>query len=130
MQNEPLFLTDKERTTIIEVICGSANAALPDCFKPFEPLTPNISEGAAEKHLPVIETDGTHVTVKVGSNFHPMTEEHSIDWVCLVTKAGCVQRIHLSPDCEPVAHFSIEKGDRPKAAYAYCNLHGFWKTEA
>lgn len=108
---------------------GVPNAAVPDTCKPFELLTPNTSEGAAEKHLPVVEIDGRHVTVKVGSIFHPMTEEHSIGWVCLVTKAGCTMRICLAPDCEPVAHFTLEDGDSVKAAYAYCNLHGFWKTE-
>ena len=69
------------------------------------------------------------VTVKIGSIFHPMTEEHSIAWVMLETMAGCTMRIHLSADCEPVAHFTLEDGDSPKAAYAYCNLHGFFKTE-
>ena len=84
-------------------------------------------EGAAEKHLPVVEQDGLHVTVKVGNIFHPMGQEHSIGWVCLVTKAGCVMRVPLTPDCEPVASFTLEEGDAPAAAYAYCNLHGLWK---
>lgn len=130
MEREPIFLADKERNTILEVICGCANGALPDCFKPFERLEPNTSEGASEKHLPIIETNGNHVTVKVGSVFHPMSEEHSINWVCLVTKARNTMRVSLSPDCEPVAYFTLEEGDQPEAAYAYCNLHGFWKTKA
>ena len=67
------------------------------------------------------------MTVKVGNIFHPMGQEHSIGWVCLVTKAGCVMRVPLTPDCEPVASFTLEEGDTPAAAYAYCNLHGLWK---
>lgn len=130
MEKELVFLADKERNTIMEVICGCPNGALPDCLRPFERLEPNTSEGASEKHLPVIETNGIHVTVKVGSVFHPMSEEHSIDWVCLTTEAGNVMRVCLTPDCEPMACFTLEQGDRPKAAYAFCNLHGFWKTEA
>lgn len=127
---EPTFLTDKNRIIVLEAIIGAANAAIPDSLEPFEILVPNTSDGATEKHLPVIETDGLHVTVKVGSNTHPMSEEHSISFVCLLTKAGEVMRVYLSPDCEPVAHFTVEEGDAPAAAYAYCNLHGFWKTEA
>ena len=115
---------------MLEAIIGAANAAIPDSLEPFEVLVPNTSDGAAEKHLPIIETNGSHVTVKVGSNSHPMSEEHSISFVCLLTQAGEVMRVYLSPDCEPVAHFTVEKGDAPAAAYAYCNLHGFWKTEA
>lgn len=129
MLKEPVFLTDKDRIIILEVIAGAVNAALPDCFQPFERLIPNTSDGAAEKHLPVVEKDGCHITVKVGGVFHPMSEEHNITWVCLLTKAGCIQRVLLNSDCEPVAHFTIEEGDSPAAAYAYCNLHGFWKTE-
>ena len=116
--------------------CGNLITTLHDagvpmlcCGEKLRELIPNTVEASGEKHLPVVEIDGRHVTVKVGSIFHPMTEEHSIGWVCLVTKAGCTMRICLSPDCEPVAHFTLEDGDSVKAAYAYCNLHGFWKTE-
>lgn len=130
MKNEPVFLTDKNHNVILEAISGAPNAALPDNLKPFEILEPNTSDGASEKHVPIIETDGNHVTVTVGSVFHPMSEEHSITWVCLQTTAGSIMRVSLSPDCEPVARFTMENGDSPKAAFAYCNLHGFWKTEA
>ena len=130
MNKQPVFLTDRDRLVVLEAITGMPNAAVPDSLKPFEVLEPNTSEGAAEKHLPIIETDGNHVTVKVGSIFHPMSEEHNIGWVCLQTKAGATMRVPLDPACEPVAHFTLEDGDTPKAAYAWCNLHGFWKTEA
>ncbi len=130
MKNEPVFMTDQNHNIILEAILGAPNAAIPDSLKPFDILEPNTSDGAAEKHAPVIETNGNHVTVKVGNVFHPMSEEHSITWVCLYTNADCIMRVNLGRDCEPVAHFTLEDGDSPKAAYAYCNLHGFWKTEA
>lgn len=130
MKKEPLFLTDKDRIMILEAIEGTPNAALPDSCKPFVIMEPNTSDGAAQKHLPLIEQNGCHITIKVGADFHPMSDEHSIAWICLYTKAGCTMRVCLSPDCEPVAHFTLEEGDAPAAAYAYCNLHGFWKTEA
>ena len=106
---------------------------------PMEPVEPkrtswrtprrHASEGASEKHLPIIETDGNRVTVKVGSIFHPMSEEHNIGWVCLETEAGVTMRVPLDSACDPVAYFTLEDGDAPKAAYAWCNLHGFWKGE-
>lgn len=129
MSKDPIFLIDKSHTVILEAVAGVPNAAVPDSCKPFEIMTPNTTEGAAEKHLPLVEINGLHVTVKVGSIFHPMTEEHSICWICLVTRAGCIMRICLDAFCEPVAHFTLEEGDSAAAAYAYCNLHGFWKTE-
>ena len=124
---EPTFLTDKNHIIVLEAIIGAANAAIPDSLEPFEVLVPNTSDGAAEKHLPIIETNGSHVTVKVGSVFHPMSAEHSIQWVYLQTEKGC-QRVDLCCEGEPAAVFALAPGDRPLAAYAYCNLHGFWKT--
>ena len=118
MKNEPVFLTDKNHNIVLEALSPAPNAALPDSCKPFEILEPTTAEGAAEKHLPVVEQNGLRVTVRVGSIFHPMDQEHSIGWVCLVP---------LTPDCEPVASFTLEEGDAPAAAYAYCNLHGLWK---
>ncbi len=71
---------------------------------------------------------GKNITVKVGSVAHPMSDEHSIDWIFLETKKGG-QFVKLSPQEEPVAHFVLAEQDEACAAYAYCNLHGFWKTE-
>ena len=129
LNQEPVFLTDKNRIVVLEALCSAPNAALPDTCRPFEVLEPVMAEGASEKHLPVVETEGLHVTVKVGEIFHPMDGGHNIGWVCLVTKAGCTMRVCLTPSCEPVAHFTLEKGDSPRAAYAYCNLHGLWKAD-
>lgn len=97
------------------------------CGTHLKELIPNTSEGAQEKHLPVVERDGNKIIVKVGSVFHPMSDEHSIEWVYLQTEKGC-QRMDLKTTDEPIATFILSDGDRPVAAYAYCNLHGFWKT--
>ena len=127
--NEPIYLTDQNHTVILEALGGVPNGALPDTCKPFEILSPNTTDGAAEKHVPVVEINGGQITVKVGSAFHPMGEEHYIAWVSLRTQKGYTLRADLSPKGEPVARFTLEEGDSPKAAYAYCNLHGFWKTQ-
>ena len=91
-------------------------------------LDSSTAEGAGEKHLPVVEKDGHKITVKVGSVFHPMTQEHSIGWIFLETRSGG-QFVKLDPSSEPVGEFALAEGDEAIAAYAYCNLHGFWKTE-
>ncbi len=91
-------------------------------------LDSTASEGAGEKHLPVVTCSGKNITVKVGSVAHPMSDEHSIDWIFLETKKGG-QFVKLSPQEEPTAHFVLAEQDEACAAYAYCNLHGFWKTE-
>lgn len=127
MKKDPQFLIGNDKHTVLEVITNTEPSLLPLGDTSFQELLPTMTEGAAEKHLPVIEKNGSRVTVKVGSVFHPMSEEHSIEWVYLQTEKSC-QRICLSPDGEPTATFELTDGDRPVAAYAYCNLHGFWKS--
>ena len=76
----------------------------------------------------MVTVEGNNVKVDVGSVSHPMAEEHSILWVCLETCCG-VYRKHLEVGKAPVAHFALSEGEKPLAAYAYCNLHGLWKAE-
>ena len=91
-------------------------------------LTPNTTYGAYEKHVPVIEQQGDHVTVKVGSVAHPMLDVHFIEWIMIETAQGRQRKI-LKPGDEPKAVFALTDGDTVTAAYEYCNLHGLWKSE-
>ena len=94
------------------------------CGKPMEHLVPNTTDASVEKHVPVAERKEGKLYVKVGSAEHPMTEAHYIEWI-LVTDATGTQRIALSPGDKPEAVF-CDKGHAE--VYAYCNLHGLWKT--
>ena len=96
--------------------------------KEMKPLIPNTTDAAGEKHVPVVETQANKVIVKVGSVEHPMTDEHSIQWIYLETKKGG-QRRALTPADKPFAEFLLTEGDEAVAVYEYCNLHGLWKTE-
>ena len=88
-----------------------------------EPVTPNTTDGANEKHVPVIEQHGDFVTVKVGSVEHPMLDVHYIEWIVLETATG-YQKHDLKPGEKPEAHFAVT--EPVVAAYEYCNLHGLW----
>ena len=66
-------------------------------------------------------------TVNVGSVDHPMLSEHFIEWVYVQTENGG-QRKALKPDDKPNVTFCLGD-DKAVAVYAYCNLHGLWKTE-
>ena len=91
-------------------------------------LKANTSDGATEKHVPIIKKDGNKVTVEVGSVPHPMLPEHYIQWIYIETKNGG-QRKALEPGMEPKATFTLID-DEIVAAYEYCNLHGLWKADA
>lgn len=90
-------------------------------------LIANTTDGAHEKHVPVIEKNGNTVTIKVGSVEHPSLPEHYIEWILLETEQGFQIR-YLKPGMKPEATFVTN--EKVKAAYEYCNLHGLWKAEA
>ncbi len=96
------------------------------CGQEMEELKPNTVEASSEKHLPVITVQGDTVKVVIGSVLHPMIAEHHIEWIYLQTENGG-QRKSLKVGEAPEATFALS-GDKPVAAYAYCNLHGLWKT--
>lgn len=98
------------------------------CGQRMKALEPNTVEASHEKHLPVVTADGNSVRVVVGSDLHPMTDAHSIQWVYLETDKGG-QRKDLSPTAAPEVTFALADDEKPLAVYAYCNLHGLWKTE-
>ncbi len=115
--------------------CGNIIAHLEDsgvrcvcCGEEMKPLIPNTSDGAGEKHVPVISIDGRIVTVTVGSVEHPMLEAHHIAWIILETKQG-KQHKTLKPGDKPVAKFALTEDDEAVAAYEYCNLHGLWSAK-
>ena len=98
------------------------------CGQQMQELIPSTDDSAVEKHLPVVEClkDGS-VKVKIGSKQHPMTPEHHISFICLETEHG-IQLKYLMPDENPEAIFPAGK-DKPVAVYAYCNIHGLWKSD-
>ncbi len=99
------------------------------CGEKMSELVPGSTDGAFEKHVPVIEKDGSKVKVSVGSVAHPMMEEHYIQFIVLETKQGFAKK-DLKPSDAPAAEFVLADGDEIVAAYEYCNLHGLWKAEA
>ncbi len=92
-------------------------------------LKANTTDAAKEKHVPVIEQEGNKVKVTVGSVLHPMTEAHHISFIVLETEDKAVMKT-LDPTGAPVAEFTLADGEKPVAAYEYCNLHGLWVKKA
>lgn len=105
------------------------NAGVPMmcCGQKMTALEPGTVDASREKHVPVVKVEGNIVTVTVGSVAHPMSEEHSILWVYLQTDKGG-QRKCMPVGSEPTVRFATVD-EVPVAVYAYCNLHGLWKTD-
>lgn len=115
-------------------VCGNMVGLIKDgggqlvcCGKPMVKLEANTTDASQEKHVPVASRKDGKIHIEIGSAAHPMTEKHFIEWVAVVTD-NSTERISLSPGDEPkVVLCECSKPDAE--VYAYCNLHGLWKTK-
>ncbi len=105
----------------------SAGVPVMCCGQKMTELAPGTSDGATEKHIPVVSAQGSQVCVEVGSVEHPMLAEHFIEFIAIETKQGS-QIKYLQPGEKPKAVFALAEGDELVAAYEFCNLHGLWKA--
>lgn len=98
------------------------------CGEKMEALVAGSVDAAVEKHVPFVTVEGNHVHVQVGEVEHPMTEEHLIQFILLVTDRG-YQVANLTAADAPVADFELAEGAAAVKVYEYCNLHGLWVKE-
>ena len=111
---------------IVEMV-HDAGVPVVCCGQKMDELIPNTVEASGEKHIPAVSIKDGIVEVNVGAVDHPMVDVHWIEWVQLQTDKGS-RRHYLNPGEAPKVSFLL--GDeKPVAVYAYCNLHGLWKTE-
>jgi len=109
---------------IVEVM-HAGGGDLVCCGEPMKLMKEGTSDGAKEKHVPVIEKTATGYKVKVGSVAHPMEETHWIEWIELIADGRSYTKF-LKPGDAPEAEFCIQATE--VSAREYCNLHGHWKA--
>ena len=95
------------------------------CGEQMGAMNANTTDGAREKHVPVVTRDGAKVTVAVGSVPHPMLEEHYIPIIAAVGEDTVVIK-KPKPGDAPVLETTLEG---KVTAYEWCNVHGYWKGE-
>jgi superoxide reductase len=111
---------------IVEVL-NVGGGTLVCCGKEMVLQKENTSEGAKEKHIPVIEKTENGFLVKVGSVAHPMEEKHYIQWVELIIDDVSYKKF-LKPGDKPEVEFCNCIVGKNVFAREYCNLHGLWKS--
>lgn len=124
MKSKVAFYRCETCGNLVELV-NHGGGQLVCCGKPMTKLEANTTDASQEKHVPVATRQDGGILVQVGSVPHPMTEEHYIQWIAIVTD-NSIERISLMPGQEPKAIF-CDKADAD--VYEYCNLHGLWKTE-
>lgn len=111
-------IVEKVKDAGVPVVC---------CGQKMEELVPNTVEASGEKHMPVVKAEGDKLVVNVGAVNHPMEEKHFIEWVRVDLENGSLFK-RLDPGSDPKVEFNLG-GEKAVAVFAYCNLHGLWKTE-
>lgn len=114
-----------ERCGNIVALLKKGGGTLACCGQAMTRLTANTSDGAHEKHVPVVTRENGKLRVQVGSVLHPMLPEHHIEWIALVSGER-LEFHYLQPGEQPVAEFDDAKSG---TVYEYCNLHGLWKAD-
>ena len=111
----------------LAILAIASGVTLECCGETMTQLQANEKEEGHEKHLPICCDISCHkMRIKVSSQPHPCTAEHHIVFICLETDKEMV--IHYL-EHEEVPEATIYFDGIPKAVYAYCNIHGLWKTE-
>ncbi|MBE7709925.1 MAG: desulfoferrodoxin FeS4 iron-binding domain-containing protein [Cyanobacteria bacterium SIG32] len=98
------------------------------CGEPMELLQPKgITSEMEEKHVPVfVKNECGNFVVHVGSIPHPMTDEHYIMFIQVVSKNNdkiCTK--FLSPNDVPKMLLGHDFNEF--FAREYCNIHGLWE---
>lgn len=116
-------------------ICGNKFAVMVDsgvtpvcCGQEMELIKANSVDASNEKHVPVVLVKDGVCHVEVGSVAHPMTKEHHIEWILVVTDKGR-HRILLEDTLPAVADIPLHKDEKVLRVYEFCNLHGLWVVE-
>jgi len=126
VSNKLKFFFCQQCGNIAVLVNDSANPLM-CCDRKMAEIVVHTAEEGMEKHLPEVTSFGdSGVSVQVGSVPHPMEEAHHISFVYVETENGGHYR-YLNVGDEPKVSFGFWE-ERAIAVYAYCNLHGMWKT--
>ncbi len=116
----------KHCKNLVEVV-STGQEALVCCSEAMIKLKANTTDAANEKHVPVIEETSTGIKVTVGSVEHPMTEEHYIVFIEILTENEVIRK-ELKPGMKPQAEFNVKRDDVLEVR-EFCNLHMLWSAK-
>jgi superoxide reductase len=102
MENSNFYRCEECGKIVTIVVDGGGELVC--CGQPMKKLIANSVDASVEKHVPIaIRYDGK-LDVSIGAVLHPMTSEHYIQWVALVTERK-VEITYLMPNDQPSVQF-------------------------
>jgi len=111
-----------------DTVIATENNLFSCCNKEMERIIPNTTDAATEKHIPVVNIENNIANIIVGETIHPMTVEHYITFIYVITNKREI-KYNLEPNMEPIVNLALETNETIKEVYAYCNLHSLWLNE-
>lgn len=126
MERSELYRCPRCGLQLEVTVVGNENVPAPLCCgTAMNKQQMNSSDGAVEKHVPVVEVCQDGILVKVGSAAHPMSADHFIEWIEVIN-GSYSNRYFLKPGDQPQAAFYVALS--PKLIIrASCNKHGIWQ---
>ncbi len=123
MAKKLLFYRCPVCKSLVELIDNGGHS-LTCCGQRMELLVSKKEGEGDEYHVPLLKHRNGLLYVEVGSKPHPQSPEHQITCILFVTKQT-VRRSDIKSGSSATAVFTDkEHGD----VYAYCNVHGLFKT--
>ncbi len=112
----------------IVAINHSGTENLSCCSEPMKLIEDNIIEASIEKHIPILsKINENEYKIFVGEIEHPMTTEHYIEWIEVITDRNSRLTFFLKPGDKPEINFLT--AEKIVCIKAYCNLHGLWSKK-
>lgn len=119
------FYYNKENNDLLEITGKKVNLQIEGYSK----LEENTVDAAKEKHLPYLSVEDENILyIQVGEVIHPMTEEHYITAIYVLTDNGIFYKKSFNPNDVPELTINVS-GAKNVKVYSHCNLHGIWKSE-
>ena len=113
---------------LVEVVLSGVGE-LVCCGEPMDYLEAKTQDSEyGEKHVPVLmHKSDDCVEIRVGSQLHPMVEEHYIQFIEVYPRDKTQLHLKfLNPNDK--AEFEITNFAEDIDALEYCNIHGLWRN--
>lgn len=113
---------------LVEVVLNGAGE-LVCCNEKMQLLNANTTDGDGEKHVPVFLKKDGELEIRIGSQPHPMTKEHYIQFIEIISDDEVyLKRKYLKPEEDALLNLKGYDIGAMKVE-EYCNIHGLWENK-
>jgi superoxide reductase len=123
--NCPVCHAPKDKFALNDAVFSDAMKKFPDKAESHAPVISIKKEPSLVADMPCKE-----VSVRVGKMMHPMEEAHHIRFIDFYMDDKFVDRFPIGLQLYPAVSFYVKAPGSKIRMVEWCNLHGYWQTEA